>query len=202
MYVIILSVAVFGLDVRDWNDRPLGAATAVVFDSQGRAVALTYVVDGAALYRLPWAHGFVLRVAWGHATLGEIAQGRVIWIYDSSVWRDVAELGLPTGGKIRTWVYPMAVVIRTKGPPPAGCVARVVDVYTGGRWVYQLQPVHSDGAVSLVQAPATDYKVDIYCGGYLVATGRFSIQRGTPATAWNFEMTIEFIDAIRVYNAP
>lgn len=199
----LLAAAAAALGVRDWNDRPLVYGTAAVFDEGGSLVGLTYVFGGEALYGLPWRPGYVLRVAWGIAAPSEAASGRVIWIYDSSVARDVYELGAPGGGKIRTWVYPVTVVVREAGGrPAAGCYARVVDAASGGRWVNVFASTASDGSVRLYQAPATDYIVSIYCGGYLAATAKFSVQRGAPSTAWNYEIAVEYITSVKVENAP
>jgi hypothetical protein len=101
--VLLLAAVAAALEVRDWNDRPLGYGTVAVYDEEGRLVALSYVVRGDLVYGVPWRGGFTLRVAWGVASLEEVASGRVIWVYDSAVSRDVAELGHPTGGKVRTW---------------------------------------------------------------------------------------------------
>lgn len=203
LIVVAAALLVFALDVRDWNDRPLREATVAVYDVDGSLVALSYVVEGKTAYGLPWGRGFTLRVAWGFASLGELLSGSVIWIYDSQVARDVAELGAPAAGKIRTWAYPLTLVVRDRqGRPVAGCVAKVVDVLTGGRWFYLFSTTGSDGSVSLYQAPATDYYVSIFCNGVLAAGGKFSIQRGAPSTAWNVEMTVDFVDSIRVLNAP
>jgi hypothetical protein len=103
--VFLLAAVAAALEVRDWNDRPLGYGTVAVYDEESRLVALSYVVRGDLVYGVPWRRGFTLRVAWGVASLGEVASGRVIWVYDSAVVRDVVELGAPTSGKIRTWVY-------------------------------------------------------------------------------------------------
>jgi len=73
---------------------------------------------------------------------------------------------------------------------------------TGGRWVSIFANTASDGSVSLFQAPATDYYVYVYCDGVLAAEGKFSIQRGAPSTAWNVEMKVQFIDTVKVANAP
>ncbi|MEZ0318422.1 MAG: hypothetical protein ABWK05_00290 [Pyrobaculum sp.] len=203
LLVVVVALLVSALDVRDWNDRPLREATVAVYDADGSLVALSYVVEGRTVYGLPWGGGFTLRVAWGLATLGELLSGRVIWIYDSQVARDVAELGAPASGKIRTWAYPLTIVVRDReGRPVAGCAAKVVDVLTGGRWFYLFSMTGSDGSVSLYQAPAADYHVSIFCNGVLSAGGKFSIQRGAPSTAWNVEMTVNFIDSVRVVNAP
>ncbi|MEM0369814.1 MAG: hypothetical protein QW259_03865 [Pyrobaculum sp.] len=199
VFLLLAAASVLGLDVLDWNGRPLSFGTAVVFDSGGRIAAASYIVDGKLLYNLPWGPGYVLRVAWGAATVRDVAAGQVIWIYDGAVERDLIELGSPINKAIRTWVYPVAIVVRGA---EAGCYARVVDTQSGGKWVYLFQPIYSDGALSLIQTPATDLRVDIFCGGYLMATGRFSIQRGAPATVWNFEMSIVAIENVRVYNAP
>mgnify|MGYP001626390968 FL=1 len=201
--VLLLAASLLALEVRDWNDRPLGYGTAVVYDEGGGVVALSYVLDGKALYGLPWRPGYGLRIAWGIATLSEVATGRLIWIYDSSVARDVAELGWPTGGKIRTWTYPITITLRDRqGKPVAGCYAKVVDTLTGGRWVAVFASTASDGSVSAYQIPATDYKVEVYCNGVLSATAKFSVQRGAPSTAWNYQITVDFIDQIKVSNAP
>jgi hypothetical protein len=161
------------------------------------------VVRGDLVYGVPWRRGFNLRVAWGAASLEEVASGRVIWVYDSAVFRDVIELGAPTSGKIRTWVYPITITIREKdGKPLAGCYVRVVDILTGGRWLQLFTYTASDGSASLFQAPATDYNVDVFCGGYLVATAKFSVQRGAPSTAWNFDMVVDYVSSVKVSNAP
>jgi len=112
--VFLLAAVAAALEVRDWNDRPLGYGTVAVYDEEGRLVALSYVVRGDLIYGVPWRRGFILRVAWGVASLEEAASGRVIWVYDSAVSRDVVELGAPTSGKIRTWVYPITITIREK----------------------------------------------------------------------------------------
>lgn len=200
---LFLAIAAAALGVRDWNDRPLAYGTAAVFDEEGSLVALTYIFGGETLYGLPWRPGYVLRVAWGIASPREIAAGQVIWIYDSAVLRDIVELGEPTGGKIRTWAYPVTVVVKEAGGrPAAGCYARVIDAATRGRWVDVFTSTASDGSIRLYQAPATDYLVNIYCGGYLTASTKFSIQRGAPSTAWNYEITIDYITSVRVENAP
>jgi hypothetical protein len=201
--VLLLAAVAAALEVRDWNDRPLGYGTAAVYDEEGRLVALSYVVRGDLVYGVPWRRGFNLRVAWGVASLEEVASGRVIWVYDSAVFRDVIELGAPTSGKIRTWVYPITITIREKdGKPLAGCYVRVVDILTGGRWLQLFTYTASDGSASLFQAPATDYNVDVFCGGYLVATAKFSVQRGAPSTAWNFDMVVDYVSSVKVSNAP
>ncbi|AAL65057.1 hypothetical protein [Pyrobaculum aerophilum] len=201
--ILLLALAVFAMEVRDWNDRPLSYGTAVVYDERGEPVALSYVINGALAYGLPWRPGYSLRVAWGVASLGEILSGRVIWVYDSQTARDVAELGYPTAGKVRTWVYPITITVRSKsGKPLAGCYAKILDAMTGGRWVSIFANTASDGSVSLFQAPATDYQVEIYCMGLLSATAKFSVQRGAPSTAWNYEITVDFIDRVKVRNAP
>ena len=201
--VFLLVAVAAALEVRDWNDRPLGYGTAAVYDEEGRLVALSYVVRGDLVYGVPWKRGFNLRVAWGVASLEEVASGRVIWVYDSAVSRDVIELGAPTSGKIRTWVYPITVTIREKdGKPLAGCYVRVVDAVTRGRWLQLFTYTASDGSVSLFQAPAADYRVDVFCGGYLVATAKFSVQRGAPSTAWNFDMVVDYVSSVKVSNAP
>lgn len=201
--VLLLAALAAALEVRDWNDRPLGYGTAAVYDEDGRLVALSYVVRGRLLYGVPWRSGFTLRIAWGVASLEEAASGRVIWIYDSAVARDAAELGHPTGGKVRTWVYPITVTVKEKdGRPVSSCYARVVDVQTGGRWLQLFTYTASDGSVSLYQAPATDYRIDVFCGGYLAATAEFSVQRGAPSAAWNFEMVVDYVTEVRVANSP
>jgi hypothetical protein len=201
--VFLLAAVAAALEVRDWNDRPLGYGTVAVYDEEGRLVALSYVVRGDLLYGVPWRGGFTLRVAWGVASLEEAASGRVIWVYDSAVSRDIIELGVPTSGKIRTWVYPITITIREKdGKPLAGCYVRVVDAMTRGRWLQLFTYTASDGSVSLFQAPATDYNVDVFCDGYLVASAKFSVQRGAPSTAWNFEVTVDYITAVKVSNTP
>jgi len=201
--VFLLAAVAAALEVRDWNDRPLGYGTVAVYDEEGRLVALSYVVRGDILYGVPWRGGFTLRVAWGVASLEEVASGRVIWVYDSAVSRDVVELGAPTSGKIRTWVYPITITIREKdGKPLASCYVRVVDAMTRGRWLQLFTYTASDGSVSLFQAPATDYNVDVFCDGYLVASPKFSVQRGAPSTAWNFEVTVDYITAVKVSNTP
>ncbi len=201
--VFLLAAVAAALEVRDWNDRPLGYGTVAVYDEEGRLVALSYVVRGDLVYGVPWRRGFNLRVAWGVASLEEVASGRVIWVYDSAVARDVIELGAPTSGKIRTWVYPITITIREKdGKPLAGCYVRVVDAVTRGRWLQLFTYTASDGSVSLFQAPATDYNIDVFCDGYLVASAKFSIQRGAPSTAWNFEVTVDYITAVKVSNTP
>ncbi|AFA39282.1 hypothetical protein Pogu_1255 [Pyrobaculum oguniense TE7] len=200
--LILAVVATAGLEVRDWNDRPLTYGTVAVYDG-GRLVAITYVINGAAAYGLPWRPWYTLRVAWGVAALDELASGRVIWIYDSSVARDVAELGAPTSGKVRTWAFPVTITVRDRwGRPLAGCYAKVVDALTGGRWLSVFATTASDGSVSLFQAPATDYYVYVYCGQIMAATAKFSIQRGSPATAWNYEITVDYIETVKVSNAP
>lgn len=201
--VFLLAAVAAALEVRDWNDRPLGYGTVAVYDEEGRLVALSYVVRGDILYGVPWRGGFTLRVAWGVASLEEVASGRVIWVYDSAVSRDVVELGAPTSGKIRTWVYPITITIREKDDKPlASCYVRVVDAMTRGRWLQLFTYTASDGSVSLFQAPATDYNVDVFCDGYLVASAKFSVQRGAPSTAWNFEVTVDYITAVKVSNTP
>jgi hypothetical protein len=201
--VFLLAAVAAALEVRDWNDRPLGYGTVAVYDEEGRLVALSYVVRGDLVYGVPWRRGFTLRVAWGVASLEEVASGRVIWVYDSAVSRDVVELGAPTSGKIRTWVYPITITIREKdGKPLASCYVRVVDAMTRGRWLQLFTYTASDGSASLFQAPATDYNVDVFCDGYLVASAKFSIQRGAPSTAWNFEVTVDYITAVKVSNTP
>jgi hypothetical protein len=201
--VFLLAAVAAALEVRDWNDRPLGYGTVAVYDEEGRLVALSYVVRGDLVYGVPWRRGFNLRVAWSVASLEEVASGRVIWVYDSAVVRDVVELGAPTSGKIRTWVYPITITIREKDDKPlAGCYVRVVDAMTRGRWLQLFTYTASDGSVSLFQAPATDYNVDVFCDGYLVASAKFSIQRGAPSTAWNFEVTVDYITAVKVSNTP
>ncbi|MFZ8837559.1 MAG: carboxypeptidase-like regulatory domain-containing protein [Pyrobaculum sp.] len=201
--VFLLAAVAAALEVRDWNDRTLGHGTVAVYDEEGRLVALSYVVRGDLVYGVPWRRGFNLRVAWGAASLEEVASGRVIWVYDSAVFRDVIELGAPTSGKIRTWVYPITITIREKdGKPLAGCYVRVVDILTGGRWLQLFTYTASDGSASLFQAPATDYNVDVFCGGYLVATAKFSVQRGAPSTAWNFDMVVDYVSSVKVSNAP
>jgi hypothetical protein len=201
--VFLLAAVAAALEVRDWNDRPLGYGTVAVYDEEGYLVALSYVVRGDLVYGVPWKRGFTLRVAWGVASLEEVASGRVIWVYDSAVVRDVVELGAPTSGKIRTWVYPITIIVREKdGKPLAGCYVRVVDAMTRGRWLQLFTYTASDGSVSLFQAPATDYNVDVFCDGYLVASAKFSVQRGAPSTAWNFEITVNYITAVKVRNAP
>jgi len=201
--VFLLAAVAAALEVRDWNDRPLGYGTVAVYDEEGRLVALSYVVRGGLVYGVPWRRGFTLRVAWGVASLEEVASGRAIWVYDSAVSRDVIELGAPTSGKIRTWVYPITITIREKdGKPLAGCYVRVVDATTGGRWLQLFTYTASDGSASLFQAPATDYNVDVFCGGYLVASAKFSVQRGAPSTAWNFDMVVDYVSSVKVSNAP
>ena len=201
--VFLLAAVAAALEVRDWNDRTLGHGTVAVYDEEGRLVALSYVVRGDLVYGVPWRSGFNLRVAWGVASLEEVASGRVIWVYDSAVFRDVIELGAPTSGKIRTWVYPITITIREKdGKPLAGCYVRVVDILTGGRWLQLFTYTASDGSASLFQAPATDYNVDVFCGGYLVASAKFSVQRGAPSTAWNFDMVVDYVSSVKVSNAP
>jgi hypothetical protein len=201
--VFLLAAVAAALEVRDWNDRPLGYGTVAVYDEEGRLVALSYVVRGDLVYGVPWRRGFNLRVAWGVASLEEVASGRVIWVYDSAVSRDVVELGAPISGKIRTWVYPITITIREKDDKPlAGCYVRVVDAMTRGRWLQLFTYTASDGSVSLFQAPATDYNVDVFCDGYLVASAKFSIQRGAPSTAWNFEVTVDYITTVKVSNTP
>jgi hypothetical protein len=201
--VFLLAAVAAALEVRDWNDRPLGYGTVAVYDEESRLVALSYVVRGDLVYGVPWKRGFTLRVAWGVASLGEVASGRVIWVYDSAVVRDVVELGAPTSGKIRTWVYSITITVREKdGEPLAGCYVRVVDAMTRGRWLQLFTYTASDGSVSLFQAPATDYNVDVFCDGYLVASAKFSVRRGAPSTAWNFEITVNYITAVKVNNTP
>ena len=201
--VFLLAAVAAALEVRDWNDRPLGYGTVAVYDEEGRLVALSYVVRGDLVYGVPWRKGFNLRVAWGVASLEEVASGRVIWVYDSAVSRDVAELGHPTGGKVRTWVYPVTITVKERdGRPVSGCYARIMDVLTGGRWLQLFTYTASDGSVSLFQAPATDYRVDVFCGGYLVATAKFSAQRGAPSTAWNFDIVVDYVSSVKVSNAP
>ncbi len=201
--VFLLAAVAAALEVRDWNDRPLGYGTVAVYDEEGRLVALSYVVRGDLVYGVPWRRGFNLRVGWGVASLEEVASGRVIWVYDGAVSRDVIELGAPTSGKIRTWVYPITITIREKdGKPLAGCYVRVADAMTRGRWLQLFSYTASDGSVSLFQAPATDYNVDVFCGGYLVATAKFSVQRGAPSTAWNFDMVVGYVSSVKVSNAP
>jgi len=199
--VLLLASATWAM-VLDWNGRPLSEGTAVVYDGRGAVVGLSYITSGRLLYPLPWGPGYTLRVAWGFASLYEVLGGNVVWIYDSAVTRDTIELGLPQWG-IRTWVYPVTVAVRDgEGRPVAGCVAKVVDAATGGRWLYVFSPTDSDGSVSISQAPATDYYVYVYCDGALAAEGKFSIQRGAPSTAWNVEMKVQFIDTVKVANAP
>ena len=201
--VFLLAAVAAALEVRDWNDRPLGYGTVAVYNEEGRLVALSYVVRGDLVYGVPWRRGFNLRVAWGVASLEEVASGRVVWVYDSAVARDVIELGTPTSGKIRTWVYPITITIREKdGKLLAGCYVRVVDAMTRGRWLQLFAYTASDGSVSLFQAPATDYNVDVFCGGYLVASAKFSAQRGAPSTAWNFDMVVDYVSSVKVSNAP
>jgi hypothetical protein len=201
--VFLLAAVAAALEVRDWNDRPLGYGTVAVYDEDGRLVALSYVVRGDLVYGVPWRGGFTLRVAWGVASLEEVASGRVIWVYDSAVARDVIELGAPTSGKIRTWVYPITITIREKdGKPLAGYYVRVVDAITRGRWLQLFTYTASDWSVSLFQAPATDYNVDVFCDGYLVASAKFSVQRGAPSTAWNFDMVVDYVSSVKVSNAP
>ena len=201
--VILLAAVAAALEVRDWNDRPLGYGTVAVYDEEGSLVALSYVVRGDLVYGVPWRGGFTLRVSWGVASLEEVASGRVIWVYDSAVSRDVVELGAPTSGKIRTWVYPITITVREKDDKPlAGCYVRVVDSMTRGRWLQIFTYTASDGSVSLFQAPATDYNVDVFCDGYLVASAKFPVQRGAPSTAWNFEVTVDYITAVKVSNTP
>ena len=200
--LLLAALALAGFEVRDWNDRPLAYGTVAVYDG-GRLVAVTYVIDGAAVYGLPWRPWYTLRVAWGVAALDELASGRVIWIYDSSVARDVAELGAPTSGKVRTWTYPVTITVKDRrGRPLAGCYAKVVDALTGGRWLSVFASTSSDGSISLFQAPATDYYAYVYCGQLLVATAKFSVQRGAPATAWNYEVVVDYIEEVKVANAP
>jgi len=201
--VFLLAAVAAALEVRDWNDRPLGYGTVAVYDEEGRLVALSYVVRGDLVYGVPWRRGFNLRVAWGVASLEEVASGRAIWVYDSAVSRDVVELGAPTSGKIRTWVYSITITIREKdGKPLAGCYVRVVDAMTRGRWLQLFTYTASDGSASLFQAPATDYNVDVFCDGYLVATAKFSVQRGAPSTAWNLDMVVDYVSSVKVSNAP
>lgn len=199
---LVLAAVVAGLDVRDWNDRGLSYGTVAVYDGGG-LLAVTYVINGKTTYAIPWGPQYVLRVAWGIASLREILSGKVLWIYDSSIPRDKVELGAPESGKIRTWVYPLTVTVKdSKGRPAAGCIAKITDLETGGRWVYSISAIGSDGSVSITQAPATDYLIQIFCNGVLAAAGKFSIQRGAPATAWNIDMTVDFIETVKVSNAP
>jgi len=147
--VFLLAAVAAALEVRDWNDRPLGYGTVAVYDEEGRLVALSYVVRGDLVYGVPWRRGFNLRVAWGVASLEEVASGRVIWVYDSAVSRDVVELGAPTSGKIRTWVYPITITIREKDGKP---LARLLRPRSRRRDEGQVAPafyIHSLRRVSL-----------------------------------------------------
>jgi hypothetical protein len=72
---------------------------------------------------------------------------------------------------------------------------------TRGRWLPLFTFTASDGSVSLFQ-PQPRLRVDVFCGGYLVATAKFSVQRGAPSTAWNFDMVVDYVSSVKVSNAP
>jgi hypothetical protein len=154
--------------------------------------------------------------------LGGVAEGKpefTIWIYDQLISRDVTELGdASTNSKIRTYVYPVTVTVKDEaGRPLINMYVKVVDTHTVGQLVNAVNRTGADGGAQVVdlriskyssgvlsQIPATDYYYYVYdSSGALVATGRFTIDRGAsvPATGWNVLATVRYATEIPVKNS-
>jgi hypothetical protein len=214
-------------EIRDWNDRPLANQTIALFDRSGRLYAVVYSDSrGRLVYPLPDISAIgqtnVVRVAWYNGYLWELLRGRpefTIWIYDQLISRDVTELGdATTNSKIRTYVYPVTVTVKDEaGRPLTNMYVKVVDTHTVGQLVNAVNRTGADGGAQVVdlriskyssgvlsQIPATDYYYYVYdSSGALVATGRFTIDRGAsvPATGWNVIATVRYATEIPVKNS-
>jgi len=214
-------------EIRDWNDRPLANQTVALFDRSGRLYAVVYSDSlGRLVYPLPDISAIgqtnVVRVAWYNGYLMELLRGKpefTIWIYDQLISRDVTELGdASTNSKIRTYVYPLTVTVKDDaGRPLTNMYVKVVDTHTVGQLVNAVNRTGADGGAQVVdlriskyssgvlsQIPATDYYYYVYdSSGALVATGRFTIDRGAsvPATGWNVLATVRYATEIPVKNS-
>jgi hypothetical protein len=214
-------------EIRDWNDRPLANQTVALFDRSGRLYAVVYSDSrGRLVYPLPDISAIgqtnVVRVAWYNGYLVELLRGKpefTIWIYDQLIQRDVTELGdASTNSKIRTYVYPLTVTVKDEaGRPLINMYVKVVDTHTVGQLVNAVNRTGADGGAQVVdlriskyssgvlsQIPATDYYYYVYdSSGALVATGRFTIDRGAsvPATGWNVLATVRYATEIPVKNS-
>jgi hypothetical protein len=214
-------------EIRDWNDRPLANQTIALFDRSGRLYAVVYSDSrGRLVHRLPDISAIgqsnVVRVAWYNGYLVELLRGRpefTIWIYDQLISRDVTELGdASAASKIRTYVYPLTVTVRDEaGRPLINMFVKVVDTHTVGQLVNAVNRTGADGGAQVVdlrvskyssgvlsQIPATDYYYFVYdSSGALVATGRFTIDRGAsvPATGYNVMATVRYATEIPVKNS-
>jgi hypothetical protein len=214
-------------EIRDWNDRPLANQTIALFDRSGRLYAVVYSDGrGRLVHRLPDISAIgqsnVVRVAWFNGYLVELLRGRpefTIWIYDQLISRDVTELGdASASSKIRTYVYPLTVTVKDEaGRPLINMFVKVVDTQTVGQLVSAVNRTGADGGAQVVdlriskyssgvlsQIPATDYYYFVYdSSGALVATGRFTIDRGAsvPATGYNVMATVRYATEIPVKNS-
>ncbi len=214
-------------EIRDWNDRPLANQTIALFDRSGRLYAVVHSDSrGRLVHLLPDISAIgqtnVVRVAWYNGYLVELLRGRpefTIWIYDQLIQRDVTELGNASAtSKIRTYVYPLTVTVKDEaGRPLTNMYVKVVDTHTVGQLVNAVNRTGADGGAQVVdlriskypsgvlsQIPATDYYYYVYdVSGALVATGRFTIDRGAsvPATGWNVIATVRYATEIPVKNS-
>jgi hypothetical protein len=215
-------------EIRDWNDRPLANQTIALFDRSGRPYAVVHSDSrGRLVYLLPdisaIGQSSVVRVAWYNGYLKELLRKGgpefTIWIYDQLIQRDVTELGdASAASKIRTYVYPLTVTVKDEaGRPLINMFVKVVDTQTVGQLVNAVNKTGADGGAQVVdlriskypsgvlsQIPATDYYYFVYdSSGALVATGRFTIDRGAsvPATGYNVIATVRYATEIPVKNS-
>jgi len=194
-------------EITDIKGEPLPNVTVVVFSPDGKVLAAVKT-DQHGRIPTPLPKGIV-RVAWGNGWELYQRTGRpeyVIWIYDQTVSRDLAELGdASTTTKIRTYVYPLTVTVYDEaGKPQAGLYVEVRDAATNGELVYYAGRTNTDGAAGPFTVPTTSYYYSVYNQrGALVAVGKFDIQRGAtvPATGWNIPVKVASISQTPVKNS-
>jgi len=214
--------------IRDWNDRSLANQTVVLFENvTGKIYAIVYSDKvGRLVYPLPnitqvVGTAWILRVAWYSGYLMELVTGKpeyTIWIFDGAVKTDVDQLLSRDFTKVRTWVYPVTVVVTDEaGRPLSYMWVKVIDAGTTGYLVNAVNTTASDGSAQVVdlrvskyasgvmsQIPPTSYYYEVYdSSGILVASGKFDIQRGAtvPAAGWNVQVRVSFISEVPVKNS-
>ncbi len=181
--------------VGDWNNRPLYCGTVFVFDANGNVLDRVRVVNGVLERPLTALNASVVRIAWGFAD----SPAEAIWIYDSSIEKDVLELGNALeSDKVRTYVYPLTITVRDSGGRPLSGYRVVV----AGLGFYSVAITDADGGAQIAdskcgivfsQVPPMSYRYYVYDpNGLLVANGTFSIQRGAlpPTTGFNVVVTV------------
>ncbi|RFA95581.1 hypothetical protein [Pyrobaculum aerophilum] len=167
-----------------------------VFDANGNVLDCVRVVNGVLERPLSALNASVIRIAWGFAD--NLAEA--MWMYDSTVEKDVLELGDALQfSKARAYVYSLTINVEDSNGWPLNGYTVVV----AGVGFYSVASTSADGSAlvadnrcgnGLSQVPPVDYLYYVYDPNALfVANGTFSIRRGAlvPATGFNVVMTVK-----------